>query len=182
MRKALPFCKLMYLTLLTALLYGCRTASGAATLPSQVGGQTETLVKLETATPTIAVNQTVEVSAWIENVQALYGVELHLTFDAERLLLLDADDAQTGAQARPGDFLSPDFVARNEGGDGDLIFVATQLPPQAPVSGDGVLMTVQFRATQPGAAVVALQQALLASPEGTPISTQTRTLTITIKE
>lgn len=182
MKINLPFHKLMYLTCVAALLYGCQAASNATPLPLPAAGQTETLVKLETDTPALAVNQTVEVAAWIENVQALYGVELQIAFDAQRLTLLDADDTQDGAQVRPGDFLSPDFVVRNAGRAGEIIFVATQLPPQAPVSGDGALVMMQFQAIHPGPAAVKIQQALLASPQGEPITTQTRNLTITVQE
>ena len=91
----------------------------------------------------------------------LYGAQLAVTFDASKVTLVDADDEASGVQAVAGDLLAGAFVANNKASDGVYRFAATKLAPDKAADGDGVLVTLTFRAVAEGSPKIAVSEARL---------------------
>jgi len=91
----------------------------------------------------------------------LYGAQLAVTFDASTVTLVDADDEASGVQATVGNLLAGAFVANNKAIDGVYRFAATKLAPDKAVDGDGVLVTLTFRAVAEGSPKIAVSEARL---------------------
>jgi hypothetical protein len=119
------------------------------------------------------VNESTQVAVNVKQVTDLYGVEVHINFDAERLTVTDADAQEEGTQVMPGQFLQPDLIAQNQVDlkNGSLDYAAIQIPPHEGVNGQGTLFTFTVQGKAPGEAEITLSQALLATSEGTPITT-----------
>lgn len=114
-------------------------------LPGLADGQAR--VRVDPLTIDVGVDQTAGVQIVVEDVQALYGYELHLTFDSQIIEVVDADPERPDTQVRPGEFLSVDLVAVNRVDNefGLVDFAMTQLNPSEAVSGSGVLLSFVIR-------------------------------------
>jgi len=93
---------------------------------------------------------TVAVDVIVHGVRGLYGTDLRMSFDPERVAVLDALDAP-GVQVKPGEAWQlggSAFFARNEVDReaGEIRFVVARLAPGAPLEGEVVLMTATFEA------------------------------------
>ncbi len=82
---------------------------------------------------------------------------------------MDADAGTDGTQIALGSFLSNDFVAQNiaDNAAGKVDFGVSQMSPHGPVSGNGVLAKITFRAKAAGTANLAFSSVLLADASGT---------------
>ncbi|MCD6520744.1 MAG: hypothetical protein J7M05_12580, partial [Anaerolineae bacterium] len=109
-----------------------------------------------------------ELQVRIDQAENLYGVDLRLRFSPQVLEVVDVDSTQEGVQAQPGEMPFPDFVVRNEANNvsGTLWYAATQLNPREPMSGAGLMLTVHFRAKEPGVSPVELEYVQLVSRDG----------------
>jgi hypothetical protein len=112
------------------------------------------------------------VTVRVDNVQGLYGAEVHLAFDPAMLEVVDADPAAAGLQVKPGDWLKDGFVAVNKADNaaGAVDFAVTLLNPAPAITGSGALFSVTLRAKANGNSALRVASALLASKEGTKIS------------
>jgi len=83
----------------------------------------------------------------LENAQDVYGIDVRASFDPAVVEVVDADPSRDGIQIIPGSFLKPDFMVRNvaDNAAGTLQYVLTQVNPSQPVTGTGVVCSVQFR-------------------------------------
>jgi hypothetical protein len=103
----------------------------------------------------------------VEDVTALYGGRVRVTFDPSVIQVRDDDlrESAPGVQVRPGDLLDPDlqFVLVNQADNmaGTIDFAVTQLHPAQARAGSGVLVTVPFEAVGEGSTVVRLAQVRL---------------------
>ncbi len=173
--------KLLFISLLVLLLTACHTASGTQ-LATATPDAPEVIATPGLATPApianavvklvpqeaeIHPNQTIHLDVTIENVQNLYGIELHVVYDPAMLTIVDCDTAKDGIQIVPGNFLKPDFVVRNQvdAASGTIDYVITQVSPTKPASGKGVLATIEFRTVKAGATELT-PTILLAAPDG----------------
>ena len=114
----------------------------------------------------------IAVEVWIEDVVALYGADVRLAFDANRLAVLDANPSLPGVQVVPhDDLLSPDLVIRNEADNqaGTVWYAVTQISPSPPVTGTGVLFSFTFQALYAGEALVEISYERLSTIDGTEI-------------
>ncbi|MBU0702479.1 MAG: cohesin domain-containing protein, partial [Chloroflexi bacterium] len=161
-------------TLLLAVLLSVPVGYGLA--------QNGTMVVIDPQSSEVAVGATRTVDIKIENVEGLYGAEVHLTFNPALLEVVDADQGMSGVQIQPGSFLSPDFVGQHtvDQAAGKIGLAIAQMPPHGPVSGSGVFATVTFRGKAAGDSAIIMTSALLADQSGNPISTSTRGGTITV--
>jgi len=102
-----------------------------------------------------------------ENVDNLYGAELHLRFNPAVVEVVDADPSKPDVQIKPGDWLKDSFVAANRADNaaGTVDYAATLLNPAPPVSGGGVLATITFRAKANGVSALAWDKVILATRE-----------------
>jgi hypothetical protein len=107
----------------------------------------------------------------IEDVADLYGFEFEITYDPTLLEVVDADPAREGVQIRPGDFLSPDWELQNrvDNDRGRIAYALSQRNPSQPISGDGILVVIAWRAKATGTSPIALIHVLLAAPAGVEI-------------
>ena len=148
------------------LIVGCVLLALGMPVLAQGG----TVVKVEADQVTVEVGGTVTVLVNIENVSDLYGVEMLITYDVDRLEIIDADATKPGIQVAPGDFLSPDFPGANLVEEGIIDYAVTQVAPRVPASGDGILLRIVFRAKAAGEASVTLDSILLSNPVGAGIA------------
>ena len=152
------------------------TASGCALL----GGK-PTEVKIEPATITVDVGQTVDVFVNVENVKDLFAVELTLNYDANLLEVVDANPNQEGTQISPGDFLALDSLYINEASDGTIEYVLSQVDPHQPVNGSGTLVRITLKGKANGATSLVLTGTALFDKgnSGIPATAKNGTITIT---
>ncbi|NCP16619.1 hypothetical protein GW866_06205 [bacterium] len=101
----------------------------------------------------------------IENVQNLYGVEIHLAFDPNVIQVEDANPAWEGVQIEPAAWLQDGFVAVNRADNsrGRIDFAATLLNPALPVSGDQAVAEITFRGRQAGVSALSFEAAILST-------------------
>jgi hypothetical protein len=80
----------------------------------------------------------------------LYGAELELAFDPLRLQVQDVDPNRAGVQVAQGDLFDADsaYVVENsvDNAKGLVRYAVTLLRPAEPVSGQGVLLRLRFKA------------------------------------
>ncbi len=150
---------------------GCTQGNHAASARTQepvVG----TVVEVVPEDPEIKVGEKTQVAVNIKRVRNLYGVEIRIDFDADRLLIVDADSQEDGIQVTPGQFPQPDFIAQNQVdlAKGTLNYVVAQMPPHEAVNGQGVLLTFSVQGKATGEASLALTQVLLATSDGESIA------------
>ena len=170
----LPRCLIRLALLLVTLL----------STPVGYGLTQGTTVTVDPPGSEVAVGATTTVDVRINNVSGLYGAEVHLTFDPALLQVVDADQDTPGVQIQPGPFLSPDFTAQNEVDQGaeKIDFAIAQRPPQEPVSGGGVLVTITFRGEAAGTSGIGFLNVILSDRIGIPISASTQDGTLTITQ
>jgi general secretion pathway protein D len=154
--------------LLAALLTLVGAVAASAAQPPTVG--------LLPAEAQIRVGQTIDVSAVVQGVSGLFGIDVRLSFNPAVLQVVDADAATPGVQATPGQCPHPDFVAKNEAdnGAGTVWYAVTQLRPREPFSGSGTILTVRFKAKAGGTSMVTLSSVQLVDANGLEIQ---RTIT-----
>lgn len=124
----------------------------------------------------------VGVAVTVTRVSDLYGVELHLAFDASQLQVVDADPATPGVQIEDGTLLQVGFtpVNRADNKAGRIDYAVAQMPPTAPATGEGVLARIRFKALTNGAATVTLEDALLATSDGHALPIRSEPMTVTV--
>jgi LysM repeat protein len=127
-----------------------------------------TILRFEPAPQYVKVDGVIAVQLRLENVQNLYGLEAHLTFDKNIVQIEDDDAGQDGVQIAKGQFPYPDFSVQNmvDNFGGRLDYAVVQLAPRAPASGSGVVATIRFRGVSKGSSSINFTGAKLASPDG----------------
>jgi hypothetical protein len=146
--------------LLLLMLFGAR----------QLRAQEEAVIRLEPETLKLSQGQKSGIEIRIENAANVYGLQIALFFDAEKIKLLDHDPAKPGIQVRAGDFLPSDegFMVVNEVDNeaGKLTYALTLLAPAEPASGSGTLIAFEVEALQAGTSDLLLDTVILASAKG----------------
>jgi len=141
-------------------------------------------VRIVPAATDVDISQTAVLQVYVEDITNLSGAEFHISFDASRLEVIDADAGQDGVQIHIGDFLSADFVPKNEANNttGEIDFGIARMAPNNPVSGSGTLASITFRGIAAGTANVTLSSVLMSDPNGTQIPVSTESGSITVQE
>jgi hypothetical protein len=105
------------------------------------------LVRPEPSVLHIGQGQVETLDILLENAQDVYGIDVRATFDPAVVEVVDADPDRDGIQMSPGSFIRPDFTMRNEADNqaGTLQYACTQVNPSAPVYGNGVVFSIQWR-------------------------------------
>lgn len=136
----------------------------------QLWAQDPAVVRLEPQTFTLSKGQTSSVVVRIQGAANVYGVQLDLSFDAQKIKILDQNTAKAGVQILSGDFLPLDegFEAANEANNetGQLIYALSLLAPAEPVSGTGTLIEFEVEALETGSIDLLLDSVILASRDG----------------
>lgn len=122
-----------------------------------------TVVKVDPASSTAAVNDMVTVSIKVDNVANLTAAELHLSFDKNVLEV---------AQLANGGFVVADFTAQNvfDNNAGTIDYAVAQIN-RPPAAGSGALLNITFRAKANGTSSVAFR-GIPAAPTGVILADQ----------
>jgi hypothetical protein len=144
--------------------------------------QPQTTLQVDPQALQIRVGEEATVDLTIEQVSELYGVEVHLTFDPALLRVVDVDAGQEGVQIEPGALPIPDFVVQNAADNqaGTIDYASTQLPPNKPSEGSGVIARIRLKALKPGTSHLRFDQFLLADTGGGSIAATARHGQVTI--
>jgi LysM repeat protein len=150
----------------------------------QPAAQGSAVLHFDPSPAQVAVGGTVAVQIRLENVDNLYGIEVHLTFDKDVVQIEDDDATQDGVQIAPGELPHPDFSVQNmvDNFGGRLDYAVVQLSPRAPAQGSGVVATIRFRGVREGSSPIRFSGAKLASPEGMEIPATLQEGTIVVGE
>lgn len=144
------------------LAFGAFLASGGAS------AQTPALVSVSPEYQLVRAGQEFSVQVRIDDVQALYGFDVLLSFPPELLEVLSATDENF---LTPG--LGGDPFIDNEAGTVNVIHA--QMNPAEPVSGGGVLFTVVFLARGASASAdLLIGKAELSDRDGFLLACETR--------
>ncbi len=140
-------------------------------LPMAAAAQGSATVRVEPTVLTLRPGEEGTVRIRIEGVEDLAGAEIHLTYDADVLEVVDADAQMEGLQIAHGDLLAADFIAQNAADPqtGRIDYAVARMPPHTPATGDGVLAVITVRAKGEGEGTLVLRDVLLANSEGYPI-------------
>ncbi len=150
--------------------------------PSSPALAADAKVRIVPAATNVDVGQTAVLQVYVADITNLAGAEFHISFDADKLEVIDADPDKDGVQVNIGDFLVADFVAKNEADNaaGKIDFGIAQMSPNTPVSGSGTLASITFRGKAAGTANVTLDSVLMSDANGAqiPVSTESGSLTV----
>lgn len=119
------------------------------------------VIKVEPSTSSIQVNNTALVSVKVENIADLIAVEIHLSFDANLLEVIELND---------GDFIKADFVIQNtfDNAAGTIDYAVAQIN-RPPANGSGTLFEIVFRAKAHGQSPILFRETQ-AAPAGVLLS------------
>jgi len=164
-------------------LFGLLFGLGATGAAAQTG---TAVVRPDPATLTIAAGQTQTVAVVVVGVVDLYGIDVRASFDPALIEIVDDDPARDGVQLTPGTIPQPDFVALNaaDNAAGTLRYATTQVNPTPPVSGDGVVFTLQVRGKAVGVSPLHIDLVEMANRSGEllPVTTQDGAITVSAAE
>ena len=151
-------------------------------LPVVLGSASGATVSLSPSSSQVNVGATTTVNIRVASVTSLYGAEVHLTFNPALLEVVDSDGGTAGVQIQPGTFLSADFTAQNvvDQAAGKIDFAVAQMPPNQPVSGDGVLATITFKGRADGSSNVGFVSVILSDRDGMAIGSSTQGGSVTV--
>lgn len=150
----------------------------AVILPTLTGfvEQDRVTLKMDPQSLRLKVGEAARVDLAIEQVSGLYGAEVHLKFDPMVLEVVDADPDQGGVQIQAGTLPIPDFVVLNSADNqaGTVDYAVTQLPPNKPGQGNGVVASLTVRAKKAAVTQIQLERVLLADTAGNSINVVTQ--------
>ena len=111
----------------------------------------------------------------INNITDLYGFDLRISFDPTILQVLDLDASQAGTQILQGDFLENGFLILGtvDNTKGTIRYATTQIRPQTPKSGSGVLLKILFSPVSTGVSAINFNHPQFATNQGILIPVQT---------
>lgn len=144
--------------------------------------QPQTTLQVDPQALQIRVGEEATIDLAIEQAFELYGIEVHLTFDPGLLQVVDADAGQEGIQIEPGTLPIPDFVVQNAANNqaGTIDYASTQLPPNKPSEGSGLIARIRLKALKPGTSQLRFDQFLLADTGGGSIAASARHGQVTV--
>ncbi|RLC74000.1 MAG: hypothetical protein DRJ03_09605 [Chloroflexi bacterium] len=117
-------------------------------LPAPARSTSTTGLRFEPTTVEMAVGETVTLALWVDRVENLHRVELHVDYDWAGLEVQDANPDRAGVQIETGPiFCCTACIARNEATGGQIRFIAQRDYADGPFSGSGIVAYVTFLAT-----------------------------------
>jgi hypothetical protein len=147
-------------------------AAAGATVPAQ--GAPATGLRLHPATGQVTSGETFTLALWVDDVEDLHRVELHLDYDWAGLEVQDADPRRVGVQIEPGPVFCASCTPWNEAISGSIHFVAQREAGDGSFSGSGIAATITFQvtATEPDTYTVSFDRTAsrLLDPAGTSIT------------
>lgn len=110
----------------------------------------------------VEAGQEFTVAVQVSGADGVYGVSFAVSYDPQMVEVVPA----SGAAVQVGSFFGdqPAFALKNSASGGLIEYALTLTQPAQPVSGEGSLGTITFRALAAGAATIAPQEARLLVP------------------
>lgn len=175
-RRALPLAAMLGVMLGLALM----VPSVLSRLePSISGGalqaQGPATVRVFPAEARIDVGAITTLTLRVEDIAELYGADLRIGFDPAIVEVVDSDPTRDGTQIQLEDgFLDPGFVIQDSADNaaGLIWYATTQLNPQPPAEGSGVLAYAVLRGVAGGDAGLRIDFHKLTRRDGTTIDTR----------
>jgi hypothetical protein len=120
-----------------------------------------TALRLEPAAIQVTTGETVTLALWVDGVEELHRVELHLDYDWTGLEVQDADPDRVSVQIEPGPIFHTTSAVWNEAINGQIHFVAQRDFASGSFSGSDVAAYITFlvTATEPTTYTVSFDQA-----------------------
>jgi LysM repeat protein len=131
-----------------------------------------TTLRTDPSVVNLAVGETGLVQVWLDNVEGLQGIELHIGFEPRTVCIEDADPDATGVQIGTGDLPMPAQVLQNEADNdaGHIVYQVAQAPA-SPASGSGMVASFTARALAEGGSPLRFSAVELCGPDGQPLPT-----------
>jgi len=128
--------------------------------PAPVQSASRAGLRFEPATIQAATGETVTLALWVDQVENLHRVELHLDYDWPGMEVQDADPDRVSVQIEPGPIFCATCVPLNEAADGRIHFIAQRDCVSGPFSGSGIVayVTLLVTATEPAIYTVSFDQ------------------------
>jgi len=118
----------------------------------------------------LAVGETHLVQVWLDNVERLHSIELHISFEPGYVRIEDADPDTEGVQIGAGIIPMPTQVTRNEAdNNAGLIIYHVAQASGSPVSGSGMVASFMVQALAEGGSPLRFSLVNLRDPEGQPL-------------
>lgn len=147
-------------------------------LPALALAANEPRLHLVAAQPNLTVNEQTTVEVMVEDAVAVYGTEIRLHFDPDRLEVV---------QLAHGNFLSADpdneaFVLQNAADNdiGTVDYALALLNPAPAVDGSGLLLQVTFKAKAEGPTLIEFENGLFGTQTGEEIVPITEDIELSI--
>ncbi len=126
-----------------------------------------TLVFIQPVSNIVGIDSSPSVEIRVSDVEDLYGAEIELSFDPS---ILEA------SLITPGEAPKPDFIVSSniDNTSGTISYAVTQLMPTLPVTGNFLVVEIDFEAIAVGITNLNLTNVILSDNNGTPISFSTQ--------
>ncbi len=123
------------------------------------------------ASATVAAGAEIDLEIRARDIADLYGGQLDLAFDPDRVEIVDLDPARPGAQIEPGSFPVPDEIPRNaaDNASGELAYYFSLQGEKPGVSGSGRVARIRLRGKSPGASPMGFTRVVLSDPQSVEI-------------
>lgn len=120
-----------------------------------------TALRFDPTTAQVVSGETLTLALWVDDVENLHRVELHLDYDWAGLEVQDADPGRAGVQIEPGPIFCTTCVPWNEATNGQIHFIAQRDYIDGPFSGSGIAayVTLLVTATEPATYTISFDQA-----------------------
>jgi hypothetical protein len=108
------------------------------------------VIAVEPSVLALQVNHTARASVTAQDIADLIAFEVHLSFDANVLEVMEMDD---------GGFIAADFIAQNtfDNAAGTIDYAVAQID-HPPANGSGTLFEIVFRAKAPGKSMILFRE------------------------
>ena len=153
-----------------AAFWLCISLLFQASLPAApVSAQTNTSVSVQPVSSLMYSSCADVYRIMVNNVTNLYAFDVIINFDPAILQVLDMNSSVDGIQVRQGSFLENGYMILNkvDNTTGTVRFAATQVNPQTPKSGSGVLLEILFTGMAQGISPITIVNPQLAISDGT---------------
>ncbi|MBX3000922.1 MAG: hypothetical protein KF893_20535 [Caldilineaceae bacterium] len=156
---------------LRLILLGSLLAVGLLLSPATQAQGTRLSCRIEPSP--VAVNGQAVLTVELAGVQNLYGYELKMNYNPGLVQIQDGDAERGGTNLQlVSEFISPDFVVLNSAENGVISLVLTQLAPNPPRSGNGILARATLVGVAAGFANFAFTDVILSDNNGQVIPVQ----------
>lgn len=112
-----------------------------------VRGASTITLRLDPASEYVMSDEIITLALWVDGVDELDRVELHLDYDWTGLQVQDADPGRANVQIQLGPIFCADCAPWNEVAGGEIHLVAYRDPLDGPFSGSGIVAYITFLVT-----------------------------------